>query len=93
MEVEKVRETLMEAEQTHLLAHWESLTEAQRNQLLRDVRSIDFPKLAADFNRCRESLSKGSEKLDASMEPLAEEYLGSVAKSSDAMLKEYEDEG
>ena len=93
MEVEKVREHLVEVGQAHLLEHWEKLTEAQRNQLLKDVTSIDFTKLATDFNRCRDSLSKGSEKLDASMEPLAQEYLGSVTRSSATQLKEYEDEG
>ena len=93
MDIEALRSRLLESGQEHLLRHWNTLNNTEKQSLYDELNAIDFKRLSGYVERCQESLARVGTKLDASMEPLPQQYVGSVLRTDQQTLKAYEAEG
>ena len=51
MDVENLRNTLQQFDQGHLLAHWDSLTDDEKEELYTDLSSIDYEEMTTIFKK------------------------------------------
>ena len=93
MDISALRCTLEEAGQAHLLKHWDTLNDTEKESLYKDLSSINYKDLNGYFAKCQDALARAGEKVDAGMEPLPEEYVGSYVRTDAAKLADYEMEG
>ncbi len=81
---------LAEAGQSHLLHFWNELSPAERADLTHDLQGMDFQEINGFFKNAMEmSSSSKHEKMDARMEPVPREVLGSVTRDRES-LKDWE---
>ncbi|XP_063796102.1 UDP-N-acetylhexosamine pyrophosphorylase isoform X1 [Pseudophryne corroboree] len=94
MDVDTLRQCLGEAGQSHVLQFWDELSEHQRSHLLGELQGLDFLELNGFFHRAMDaySVSSAQEKVDARMEAVPREVLGSVTRDREH-LKDWEAEG
>ncbi|XP_056379265.1 UDP-N-acetylhexosamine pyrophosphorylase [Hyla sarda] len=94
MDVETLRRSLAEAGQSHVLQFWEELSEAQRSHLLEEIQGLSLQELNGFFTKAMAAFSVSStqEKVDARMEAVPREVLGSVTRDQEH-LKDWEAEG
>ncbi|XP_011375336.1 UDP-N-acetylhexosamine pyrophosphorylase isoform X1 [Pteropus vampyrus] len=85
---------LARAGQEHLLRFWDELEEAQRAELCAELQAMDFEELSIFFQKATEGVRQFSqlEKVDARMEPIPREVLGSATRDQD-QLQAWESEG
>ncbi|XP_067893845.1 UDP-N-acetylhexosamine pyrophosphorylase isoform X2 [Heterodontus francisci] len=95
MDMNCYREQLAQVGQAHLLRFWDELDEAERANLLGDLRGCHFPDIMRFFNRAVQvsgSLHQQQQKMDEHMEPVPREVQGSVTRDK-KQLPEWEAEG
>ncbi|CAG5864634.1 unnamed protein product [Menidia menidia] len=81
---------LADAGQSHLLQFWAELSPEEQADLTRDLQGMDFKEINGFFKNAMEtSSSSKQEKMDARMEPVPREVLGSVTRDREC-LKEWE---
>lgn len=92
MDVLALRRELAACSQEHLLAFWDELTDDEKDQLYRDLRSVDFPKVYKVF---QQSICPSADQVfeDILLQPLPDEVHESVARSDAVTLKSYREEG
>ncbi|KAM9796583.1 UDP-N-acetylhexosamine pyrophosphorylase isoform X1 [Syngnathus typhle] len=85
---------LTEAGQSHLIRFWDKLSPEQRDSLNQELQGIDFQEINVFFKRAMESSvsSSKNEKMDARMEPVAQDVLGSVTRDRGS-VKRWEEKG
>ncbi|XP_012727093.2 UDP-N-acetylhexosamine pyrophosphorylase isoform X1 [Fundulus heteroclitus] len=84
---------LAEAGQSHLLQFWKELSPEDQRDLLQELQGIDFQEINGFFKSAMEtSSSSRHEKMDARMEPVPREVLGSVTRDRES-LKDWEVKG
>uniref|UniRef100_A0A8C7L5N5 UDP-N-acetylhexosamine pyrophosphorylase n=1 Tax=Oncorhynchus kisutch TaxID=8019 RepID=A0A8C7L5N5_ONCKI len=84
---------LAEAGQSHLVQFWDELTPEQQAEMTSDLEAMDFQEINKFFRSAMEvSHSSKQEKMDARMEPVPREVLGSVTRDRDC-LKDWEEKG
>uniref|UniRef100_A0A3Q4ACG6 Uncharacterized protein n=1 Tax=Mola mola TaxID=94237 RepID=A0A3Q4ACG6_MOLML len=84
---------LAEAGQSHLLQFWNELSPAQQAVLMLDLQGMDFQEINGFFRNAMETSSNSKqEKMDARMEPVPREVLGSVTRDRES-LKAWEHTG
>uniref|UniRef100_A0A3Q2XA37 UDP-N-acetylglucosamine pyrophosphorylase 1 n=1 Tax=Hippocampus comes TaxID=109280 RepID=A0A3Q2XA37_HIPCM len=85
---------LTEAGQSHLLHFWDKLSPDERACLNQELQGIDFQEVNGFFKRAMESSGSGgkNEKMDARMEPVPQDVLGSVTRDRGS-LKRWEQKG
>lgn len=89
----RVVKSLAEAGQSHLLQFYDELSPEERASLTLDLESMDFQEINGFFKSAMETSSSSKhEKMDARMEPVPREVLGSVTRDRDS-LKDWEVEG
>ncbi|XP_069497452.1 UDP-N-acetylhexosamine pyrophosphorylase isoform X2 [Ambystoma mexicanum] len=94
MDVSKLHQRLIEAGQGHLLQYWEELPSDQQLELVDELQGMDFAELNVFFQRAMKGfgLSANQEKVDARMEAVPKNVLGSATRDGD-WLQEWEREG
>ncbi|XP_053287181.1 UDP-N-acetylhexosamine pyrophosphorylase isoform X1 [Pleuronectes platessa] len=91
--VSGLTQRLAEAGQSHLLQFWGELSPEQQADLTLDLQGMDFKEINGFFKNAMEvSSSSKHEKMDARMEPVPREVLGSVSRDRGS-LKEWEQAG
>lgn len=81
---------LAEAGQSHLLQFWNDLSPEEQVDLTHDLQGMDFKEISGFFKNAMEtSGSSKHEKMDARMEPVPREVLGSVTRDRES-LKDWE---
>ncbi len=81
---------LAEANQSHLLHFWNELSPKEQEDLNLDLQGMDFQEINGFFKNAMEtSSSSKQEKMDARMEPVPREVLGSVTRDGDS-IKDWE---
>lgn len=94
MNVSELRHQLSRAGQEHLLQFWDELEAAQQAELYAELQAMNFEELNVFFRKATEGFSQSSqqEKVDARMEPVPREVLGSATRDQD-QLQAWESEG
>ena len=90
MDIAKLRSQLQAVNQEHLLQFWEELSQDQQKDLYDELSGLDLDEVLEYFSRTVAEMHSAGEKLDDKMQPLTESQCGSVVKSSDRELQQYE---
>ncbi|XP_036199982.1 UDP-N-acetylhexosamine pyrophosphorylase isoform X4 [Myotis myotis] len=87
MNVSDLRLRLSQAGQEHLLQFWNELEEAQQVELYAELQAMNFEELNVFFRKATEGFNQSSqqEKVDARMEPVPREVLGSATRDQDQL--------
>jgi len=93
MDISALRTELQTHEQQHLLAHWDNLTSEEKARLYKDLKSINYAEVKGFFKACKESLANTAEKVDEHLQPIPQDYLGSVTRAGDQTLDRYSQSG
>uniref|UniRef100_A0A8D2AW15 UDP-N-acetylhexosamine pyrophosphorylase n=1 Tax=Sciurus vulgaris TaxID=55149 RepID=A0A8D2AW15_SCIVU len=94
MNVDDLKLRLSRAGQEHLLQFWNELEETQQIELYAELQAMNFEELNLFFQKAIEGFNQSShqEKVDARMEPVPREVLGSATRDQD-QLQAWESEG
>ncbi|XP_012689599.2 UDP-N-acetylhexosamine pyrophosphorylase isoform X2 [Clupea harengus] len=93
MDIDRLRERLAEAGQSHLLQFWNELSPEEQTEMSQDLEGMDFKEINGFFKSAMETSSQAKqEKVDSRMEPVPREVLGSVTRDRES-LKDWEKEG
>ena len=77
---------LAEAGQSHLLQFWKELSPEEQADLSLDLQGMDFQEINGFFKNAMETSSSSKhEKMDARMEPVPREVLGSVTRDWESL--------
>uniref|UniRef100_H3D6L7 UDP-N-acetylhexosamine pyrophosphorylase n=1 Tax=Tetraodon nigroviridis TaxID=99883 RepID=H3D6L7_TETNG len=77
---------LAQAGQSHLLHFWKELSPDEQAELILDLQGMDFQEINGFFEKAMgTSNSSKNEKMDARMEPVPREVLGSVTRDREAL--------
>ncbi|XP_053065772.1 UDP-N-acetylhexosamine pyrophosphorylase isoform X5 [Acinonyx jubatus] len=87
MNVNDLKVRLSKAGQEHLLQFWNELDEAQQVELYAELQAMNFEELNFFFQKATEGFNQSSqqEKMDARMEPVPREVLGSATRDQDRL--------
>uniref|UniRef100_A0A2I3T1Y2 UDP-N-acetylglucosamine pyrophosphorylase 1 n=1 Tax=Pan troglodytes TaxID=9598 RepID=A0A2I3T1Y2_PANTR len=94
MNINDLKVTLSKAGQEHLLRFWNELEEAQQVELYAELQAMNFEELNFFFQKAIEGFNQSSHQknVDARMEPVPREVLGSATRDQD-QLQAWESEG
>uniref|UniRef100_A0A8C9UXK4 UDP-N-acetylglucosamine pyrophosphorylase 1 n=1 Tax=Scleropages formosus TaxID=113540 RepID=A0A8C9UXK4_SCLFO len=92
MDIGEVAKRLAEAGQSHLLQFWDELSPEEQADLILDLESMDLREINSFFKSAMQVSSHSSEKVDARMEPVPREVLGSVTRDREHLMT-WEKEG
>ncbi|XP_059905873.1 UDP-N-acetylhexosamine pyrophosphorylase-like protein 1 [Gadus macrocephalus] len=93
LSLEEVTSCLDRAGQSHVLQFWSELSEDERNDFLVELSGLDLNALK---QHCEEAVSAAAsqpERVDPDIQPVTEEFVGSLLKSDQATLVQWENEG
>jgi len=85
-----MKEKLASYGQEHLLAHYDTLSQEQQTQLMKELEELDFDEVIEYFQRATSDLDSVGQKLDDKMNPLDDSQCGSIIKSTDEELIHYQ---
>ncbi|XP_078211175.1 UDP-N-acetylhexosamine pyrophosphorylase isoform X5 [Callithrix jacchus] len=94
MNIDDLQLRLSKAGQEHLLRFWNELEEAQQVELHAELQAMNFEELNLFFQKAIEGFNQSSQQknVDARMEPVPREVLGSATRDQD-QLQAWESEG
>lgn len=84
--IRELAQKLAEADQSHLLQFWDKLSPTERSDLVLDLEAMDFQEINGFFKSAMETSSScKQEKMDARMEPVPRDVLGSVTRDRESL--------
>ena len=93
MDLEALKSRLSSAGQSHLLEHWASLSDKEKESFYKELDHMDFGEINNFFEASMQSLKSASEKLDDLLEPLPTEVCGSVTRCDKNTIHQYNNTG
>lgn len=90
---EMLHERLSKFHQEHLLKFWHELSSDEQRQLCEDIEELNLLELKSYFEKTTSSLSEGTAKLDEKLQPLPDDKLVRIARTSEDKINEYRNEG
>jgi len=79
--------------QDHLLDHWDSLNEAEKETLSTDIQQTDFEEITGYYKKVKATMKQEAQELDHAMNPVPKDLKGSFADSTSEQLENYKIEG
>lgn len=93
MDVSALLSTLTKFGQEHLLDFWDQLDDDRRRVLHSDLSSLDLHDLTSVFQRSTQTSGNEKTKKDDRLEPLPEDMIAAVARSTPKQLDEWRSVG
>lgn len=91
--IEEVRSGLERAEQSHVLQFWPELSEEVKKDFLLELSQLDYYELREHCRSAAEAATRSTAKVDQQMEPLPLEFLGSIVRSDQNTINDWQNEG
>ncbi|XP_058472715.1 UDP-N-acetylhexosamine pyrophosphorylase-like protein 1 [Solea solea] len=91
--LEEVKRRLELAGQPHLLHFWPELSEDERQRFLQELSQLDLDGLRGHCEEAAAAAAAPAASLDRHIEPVPAELIGSVRRSEQSSLAEWEREG
>lgn len=91
--LEQLRQSLDNAEQSHVLQFWPELCETEREAFLQELSQLDLKGLKDHCERAAQAAASPPASLDHHIEPVPPQFIGSVKKSDPKCLTEWQKEG
>lgn len=94
MDIGELRQMLDRAGQAHVLNFWDELDSEQQRELQAELQALNVEELNVVFRKAMDSFQQAArhEKVDARMEPVPRQVLGSATRDQD-QLQAWESEG
>lgn len=94
MDIAELRQMLDRAGQAHVLNFWDELDSVQQRELQAELQALNVEELNVVFRKAMDSFQQAArhEKVDARMEPVPRQVLGSATRDQD-QLQAWESEG
>lgn len=89
MNIDSLRSRLDAAGQGHLLEFWDTLTDAEKQSLYKELDHMNFTEINGFFQTAMQSLKHVADKLDDLLEPLPAEVCGSVTRTDAETISKY----
>lgn len=93
MSFDNIKKQLSAHGQEHLVKYWPELNENEREQLLNEIRKLDFVEVNELFHRAMDTTKVILEKFDHDLKPIPETHYESVPGLSQDKIDEYENIG
>ncbi|XP_060665998.1 UDP-N-acetylhexosamine pyrophosphorylase isoform X2 [Drosophila nasuta] len=84
---------LAQVGQEHLLKFWPELTTDERSALERDINELNLNEIKMYFDRATISMNENGIKLDDRLQPIPDDQILSIARTSEDKLNSYREEG
>lgn len=91
--MEEVQQRLEQAGQPHLLRFWPEFSEEQQQRFLQELSQLDLGGLRRHCEEAVKAATAPSESLHRLIEPVPSEFIGSVRRSDQRSLEEWESRG
>lgn len=91
--LEQLQQSLERAGQSHVLQFWSELCEEERHNFLNELSQLDLERLKDHCEGAARAAAAPPASLDQYMEPMPAEFIGSVKKSDQTALTEWENKG
>ena len=88
IDISGLKAKLDEHGQSHLLEHWEDLTDEQKKELFEDLQDIEFGEMAEAFQKATNP-ERSSSSVDERMIPIEGKYCASINDSSPEEIAGY----
>nr|XP_018902053.1 PREDICTED: UDP-N-acetylhexosamine pyrophosphorylase [Bemisia tabaci] len=92
IDVVEVRSLLAAHNQSHILQFWDNLSDIEKEELLKDIKSTNVPEATSYFQSSIATLEE-TKKLDDLMQPIPSHLYGAVSRTSSEDLELYENIG
>lgn len=93
MEKHTLESHLKQFGQEHLIQFWDELTVEERQHLRSDIMDIDFEQLNVNFAKVKSQMTNAQMQVDSQIQPVPSNSKGSLEKSSNDEVKQYEEIG
>lgn len=84
---------LAQVGQEHLLKFWSEISADERTLLKRDIDNLNLDEIKQYFDRATISLSENGIKLDDRLQPMPDEQILSIVRTSESKLNMYREQG
>uniref|UniRef100_A0A3P8WPX3 UDP-N-acetylglucosamine pyrophosphorylase 1, like 1 n=1 Tax=Cynoglossus semilaevis TaxID=244447 RepID=A0A3P8WPX3_CYNSE len=93
LSMEEVQQRLEQAGQPHLLRFWPEFSEERQQRFLQELSQLDLGGLRRHCEEAVKAATAPSESLHRLIEPVPSEFIGSVRRSDQRSLEEWESRG
>lgn len=92
-QLDQIKVELAKYGQEHLLQFYDQLSPEEQNELLEDIRNIDFEEVCKAFKRCDPRNAQKQESIDALLEPLSEDVHQRIEGTAPEVIDRFRSKG